>query len=120
IASISFIGEGINDAHAISLSDVGIAMGVLGSDISIESADVFIQVDNPLKIPAAIRIGKKTKQIVLQNIALAFIIKAIVMVLGAGGIATMWEAVFADVGVALLAILNAIRVQKTDFSTGSK
>lgn len=91
-------------------------MGGLGSDATIETADVVIQDDKPGKIPTAIAIGKKTKQIVWQNIILAFVVKGIVLLLGAGGIATMWEAVFADVGVALMAILNAVRIQKTDFS----
>ena len=90
-------------------------MGGLGSDATIETADVVIQDDKPSKIPMAIAIGKKTKKIVWQNITLAFVIKGVVLILGAGGLATMWEAVFADVGVALLAILNAVRILRTKF-----
>jgi len=92
-------------------------MGGLGSDATIETADVVIQNDQPGKIVDAIRIGKITRRIVWQNIILAMVVKVVVLVLGAGGVATLWEAVIADVGVALLAILNAVRIQKIKFSS---
>ena len=110
--NLAFVGDGINDAPVLSRADIGVAMGALGSDAAIEAADIVLMDDNPMKLAVAMRISRKCLRIVYENIVFALTVKAVCLVLGAFGIANMWIAIFADVGVMVLAVLNAIRCLK--------
>ena len=109
---VIFVGDGINDTPVLARSDIGMAMGGLGSDAAIEAADIVIMDDKPSKILTAIAVAEETRKIVWQNIIFAMAVKGLFLILGAFGVATMWEAVFADVGVTVLAVLNSIRILK--------